>query len=642
MILKTNILENFQFSVFNNDNFRERFTCQLQTAPANGNWPGMNQAERKEVYDNLVKEKVLKNTVDSLDKLKNDVANTLKQEAGLVTDKSITDQIKDKNFEKSVDGAGKYYVANFIKEFLETKLPNGRTNPEVVKKLMFVALHNLADSSRGKNIDLVQDGQMMKIENGKLWIGDSGGGNYEDYGLLFLDVVKQPQEEEKEKAELILEENKEKKLLEHFYQVIENQYNENILMVIDNLNLNSAEKEEIKRTAKIAYDDAFDAVSKLSTMPFENYEDKEYLLNKFIDLLGKNNLNIQHSPDSARNQIILLQTIGFSVDKAEDVYLDTFGDPNETYSSEDVKKWGKDIENYLTEVRRVFNLKENLEDWYDIKMTYNNIPQTRGNYSFEACDFKCFRRSIIEMSDFLLKYPPFLIEKSGLKEMVFVEDIQPVAGGQSARAFQDNEKIFFEEGAAAVFFHHELLHVLDQSDDYFADDVAWSKLNKNGYTGKTNSPVIDGFASGYGRKNALEDQATILQYLINEHGIKKFLKRCESDEALRKKVQMMTGCLYKTVGGKWKFVDTSPSRIFPSGKREYFSKWSTDQSGRVLMNAKYWNMLAEGKKIKWEKKSDGKFYLLDDGTLKNVNNLNYAPTFGDPMNNKALGLEDNP
>lgn len=156
----------------------ERFVCLEKIT----NWPAMAEGKRKEVYKELLREKVFKKSKADLEKLKKNSINLLKEDAGLRKDLTITDQIKNEEpFIRQVDGAKKYYVANLIKDFLSTTLKN-KKNPKIINKLMFLALQNLS----GKNIDLVQQGQTMKIEGGHLYIEDR------DYGPLFKDELSIP------------------------------------------------------------------------------------------------------------------------------------------------------------------------------------------------------------------------------------------------------------------------------------------------------------------------------------------------------------------------------------------------------------------------------------------------------------------
>lgn len=159
-------------------------------------------------------------------------------------------------------------------------------------------------------------------------------------------------------------------------------------------------------------------------------------------------------------------------------------------------------------------------------------------------------------------YPRSLIEKTGLKKVVFCKDL--AFAGQRRNAIPDfeHDTLYLEvvRGMERPTYmrkviHHEYFHVIDFKDDgkLYKDD-RWKTLNPAGFqygTGGKNAQTVKGtanltdaypgFLNHYSTTGVEEDKAEVFAFLVVENETVK--RRMETDPVLRSKVEMLQNLL---------------------------------------------------------------------------------------------------
>ena len=99
--------------------------------------------------------------------------------------------------------------------------------------------------------------------------------------------------------------------------------------------------------------------------------------------------------------------------------------------------------------------------------------------------------------------------------------------------------------------HHELFHLLDWelAPDGFVDDPEWGAVNPTGFRygpNKATDPVLPGFVNSYAATNAVEDRATVFQYLMARPS--ELCTMARSDRILAEKTQLVWRRIERSTG----------------------------------------------------------------------------------------------
>src|SRR5262245_2643774 len=155
-------------------------------------------------------------------------------------------------------------------------------------------------------------------------------------------------------------------------------------------------------------------------------------------------------------------------------------------------------------------------------------------------------------------YPPDLVKKTGLKRVVFCQDLSFAKQKRTAVPDFENDTLYldvargrFDELYVRKVIHHEFFHIIDLRDDgKLYEDDRWAKLNppdfKYGPGGAklqddpsvtTTGQDQPGFLNRYAAAGVEEDKAEIFAHLMVEP--KPLAERAKKDKYVRAKVERM-------------------------------------------------------------------------------------------------------
>lgn len=432
---------------------------------------------------------------------------------------------------------------------------------------------------------------------------------------------------------------------------------EDIDREMDSVSMLSEYHSVVEDAKRFAVKSAQDAADFLAKVEFDDPRQREAIIDKFIALFdvndaeingiienyeGRFNVEKERCYQLIQREIAALEFVGVVIPEQIAVYamepeflfgaltgedLDFkkgFVPANtvlvDTVEKDDAAKWLGDINEAQREFFRISEIEWELQQKYGFDVMYGKTGILIDLH--ENADLPTLKEISAAYSDFqriMEKYPPDMIRSAGLRHVLLVSDFRSDTGEELfagmaldfGNGYYGDIVIDLDDGLEWSL-DHELNHRLDQRDDSKADDKKWASVNprgmasyeyESGYEAIKNTDEDEeyaGFANEYGMLGGPdEDQATVAEQLLKPAQIKGLFARCIDDEVLRNKVEIMTGCEFNILTGRFSrmFTVSEYSTRFGFVGYQYYAKWSArPQDGCIMMDHIYWNSLADGLK----------------------------------------------
>ncbi len=201
-----------------------------------------------------------------------------------------------------------------------------------------------------------------------------------------------------------------------------------------------------------------------------------------------------------------------------------------------------------------------LSEKYDVEIILTNPPFEDG-ISGKAASTKNVTTFLALFKAEWSFYPPELVAESGLRRIIFCEDLTSqghiwgglASGGKGDYLYINVGTSRWSKMYIRNTIHHEFFHVIDRRMHinagirYGFKDPQWAALNPEGFkydlklqivpNGIQNDPKLKGFLNKYAQSDVAEDKAEVYSYMITEGQI--IDDRIKTDPVLKAKTERM-------------------------------------------------------------------------------------------------------